>query len=85
MKIISVSKSKKQFDVQEIKDAMKNYTGDRLKGGLGDRKNINDFSLDQIKKGVGVESEHVGDLNIILEIVSDHLTEDNKYYEKLDL
>lgn len=53
---------------------------DIIKGGLGDNKNINDFDKDQLIKGIKVEMEHTNDVNIALEIVKDHLTENPNYY-----
>jgi hypothetical protein len=67
-----------------LEKAIENYSGDRLKGGLSDDKEVNDFPMSAIKSGVKVELEHTQDINIALEIVMDHLTEDVKYYEKLE-
>lgn len=53
---------------------------DLIQGGLGDNKSVNDFDIEQIKKGIGVEMEHTSDVNIALEIVKDHLTENPNYY-----
>jgi hypothetical protein len=59
-------------------------TTDKLPGGLGDEKTDEDFSADQIEKGVKVEMEHTTDPEIAREIVRDHLAEDPQYYDKLE-
>jgi hypothetical protein len=76
MKIIKIA--------NKLDNAIKNYTGDRLKGGLSDAKKVTDYSIDAIKKGIKVELEHTDDINIALEIVMDHLFEDEEYYNKLE-
>lgn len=56
----------------------------KLKGGKGDNKNLSDFDLSQVKKGISHELEHTKDLEIAAEITSDHLSELPNYYDKLD-
>jgi hypothetical protein len=58
----------------------KEENGDILHGGLGDRKNPEDFDKEQIGKGLSVEKEHTDNPSLALEIVMDHLTEDPQYY-----
>lgn len=58
---------------------------DELSGGLADKKNPNDFNKKALEKGMRVEMEHTDDEKIALEIAMDHLTEDPKYYDKLEL
>lgn len=60
------------------------YSEEILKGGKGDGKDIDSFDTDQVLKGLKVELEHTTELSIALEIVKDHLTEDPKYYTKLN-
>ena len=57
---------------------------DVVKGGLADKKKPSDFDKKSLKKGSKVEEEHTSDKKMAKEIASDHLTEDSKYYEKLD-
>jgi hypothetical protein len=57
---------------------------DKLPGGLGDQKTDQDFDKRQLDKGVKVEMEHTTDPELAREIVRDHLTEDPKYYDKLE-
>ena len=57
---------------------------DRIPGGLADDKTPDDFEKEQLVAGLNVELEHTSDPRIALEIAMDHLTEDPKYYEKLD-
>jgi len=57
---------------------------DRLKGGLADGMIPQDFSVEQLKKGVKVEREHTKDDMLALEIAMDHLYEDKKYYDHLE-
>jgi hypothetical protein len=40
--------------------------------------------IEQIKKGLKVESEHTSDPAVALEIVFDHLTEFDDYYDRLE-
>jgi hypothetical protein len=58
---------------------------DRIKGGLADDKDPNDFDKDDLEEGRKVEREHTKDENIAREIAMDHLDEDKKYYKKLKL
>jgi hypothetical protein len=57
-----------------------------LKGGLAEKahKKPSDFDPKSIAKGMKVEKEHTPNKSIQREIAMDHLTEDPKYYEKLD-
>ena len=57
---------------------------DKIPGGLGDKKKPSDFDPKQIEKGVKVEMEHTDDKSLAREIAMDHLTEDPKYYDKLE-
>ena len=57
---------------------------DKLPGGLGDNAPVSDFPEDQIAKGIKVEMEHTNDLTLAEEITKDHLTEDPRYYDKLE-
>ena len=57
---------------------------DKLSGGLADKKKPEDFDKEQLDKGVEVELEHVDDEDLATEISMDHLTEDPKYYDKLE-
>lgn len=57
---------------------------DKIPGGLGDKKKPEDFDPKQIAKGVKVEMEHTNDKDLAREIAMDHLTEDPKYYDKLE-
>ncbi len=56
---------------------------DALKGGLADKKKPEDFDKKQLSKGIKVEMEHTNDEKKAKEIAMDHLTEDEKYYDKL--
>jgi hypothetical protein len=58
---------------------------DKLEGGLADNKSPDDFDQKALAKGVKVEMEHTNNHNIAKEIAMDHLTEDSKYYDKLEL
>lgn len=64
-----------------------------IPGGLSQFATIGDLAtmhklplaqiIQQITKGVRVESEHTTDLDIAMEIAFDHIYEDPKYYDKL--
>lgn len=57
---------------------------DQLPGGLADKKEPSDFDPEQLRKGIKVEMEHTDDRAKAEEIAMDHLTEDAKYYDKLE-
>jgi len=58
---------------------------DKLPGGLAYNKLPSDFNEGSLSKGVKVELEHTTDSDLAEEIAMDHLMEDPKYYEKLEL
>jgi hypothetical protein len=58
---------------------------DRIPGGLADKKKPEDFDYNQLQKGIKIELEHTSDPLIAQEIAMDHLTEDDKYYDKLEI
>lgn len=62
----------------------KNPHHDKITGGLADKKSPEDFDAKALKKGTAVEMEHTNDPFIAQEIAMDHLTEDPKYYDKLE-
>lgn len=55
-----------------------------IPGGLADYKKPSEFNQAALKKGVKVELEHTSSKDIATEISMDHLTEDPKYYKKLE-
>jgi hypothetical protein len=57
---------------------------DKIPGGLADKKQPKDFDPKQLAKGKKVEMEHTDDPKKALEISMDHLTEDPRYYDKLE-
>jgi hypothetical protein len=57
---------------------------EKIPGGLADGKNPADFDPQAIAKGIKVELEHTDDKDVAREISMDHLTEDPKYYDKLE-
>jgi len=57
---------------------------DKLPGGLADSENLNQYCKKQLLKGLLVELEHTDDIATALEITTDHLEEDNKYYDHLE-
>ena len=78
----------------ELNKIRKSISEDELEGGLADdltiekiakkhKANIEDI-VDQLMKGVSVEREHTEDINKALEIAMDHVSEDSKYYDKLE-
>lgn len=54
-------------------------------GGKGDNLKPEDIDPIQLKKGVKVEMEHTNKQAIAQEIALDHLAEDKKYYDKLEV
>jgi hypothetical protein len=73
----------------EITDVLKKIAEDagwkdEISGGLADKKSPKDFDPKALAKGIKVEMEHTNDKHIATEIAMDHLTEDPKYYDKLE-
>jgi len=56
----------------------------KIPGGLAENKSKSDFNVKDLEKGQKVEMEHTEDSQVALEIAMDHLTEDPKYYDKLN-
>ena len=57
---------------------------DLIPGGKGDITKPSDVDQNELKVGIEVEKEHVGqNTQMATEIALDHLTEDPKYYSKL--
>jgi len=57
---------------------------DILPGGKADNKKPSDFEASELRRGVKVELEHTKARPLAREIAMDHLTEDPKYYRKLE-
>ena len=57
---------------------------DKIPGGLADKKKPSDFDPKALEKGIKVEMEHTDDRSVAREIAMDHLSEDPKYYDKLE-
>lgn len=57
---------------------------DQIPGGLADKGSPKNVDPKQIEKGIKVEMEHTDSKEIAREISLDHLTEDPKYYDKLE-
>lgn len=55
----------------------------RLRGGMGDKRNLNSFDQQELKKGIYIELEHTNDPRIAREIATDHLSENPHYYSEL--
>lgn len=70
----------KSYDTWDILRENDTESGNVLSGGLGDDKSPSDFDIEQIVKGIKVEMEHTNNPLIAIEIVLDHLTEDEFYY-----
>lgn len=57
--------------------------GERIQGGIGDKRPDSDFDPHCLKQGIEIEMEHTTDREVAKEIAKDHLTEDPDYYKKL--
>jgi inorganic pyrophosphatase len=57
---------------------------DKIPGGKADKKTPRDFDQEQLRKGTEHELEHTDSRSKATEIAMDHLTEDHKYYDKLE-
>jgi hypothetical protein len=79
-------------DAMALKQSFKEQQ--ELEGGVGDEMTLKKLSkkhgvslwelVSQFDMGVEVEREHTNDLKKAMEIAIDHLTEDPKYYKKLN-
>lgn len=56
----------------------------RLKGGLADKVDPSQFNQKELMKGIHIEFEHTNDVLTALEVASDHLVENPKYYTDLE-
>lgn len=75
-------------NIERIKSQIhESYThlekGEKIQGGLGDKKPDSDFDPHCLKQGIEIEMEHTTDREVAKEIAKDHLTEDPDYYKKL--
>lgn len=77
-----VRKGKKGFRLPLLKTAEEECK-DMIPGGKGDHKDDDDFPKKELAKGRKVEKEHTKSKKKAKEIARDHLTEDKKYYSKL--
>lgn len=57
---------------------------DIIPGGKADNKDPRDFKPADLLKGIEEEKEHTSSNDIASEISMDHLSEDPKYYDKLE-
>ena len=78
----AVSKEERRIQYFKHKGAAE-YV-DKIPGGLADKGPPEDVSPEQVAKGIKVEMEHTDDEDIAREITYDHLTEDPRYYDKLE-
>lgn len=57
----------------------------KISGGLSEGKDVSKYPPEQVRKGIRVEMEHTDNPEIAREIAYDHLEEDKRYYDKLEL
>jgi hypothetical protein len=57
--------------------------GEMIPGGRASGRRPSEFDPRQVRAGVKIEMEHTSDPRIAREIAMDHLTEDPRYYVKL--
>jgi len=65
-------------------DGYKYNDEESLEGGLADEQPIDEYPIDQLEKGIGVELEHTDDPSIAAEIAADHIEEIPDYYDRLE-
>ena len=56
----------------------------QIPGGRGEDLDPSDFDVETLKKGIKVEMEHTTDQMLALEIATDHLAENPRYYDLLE-
>lgn len=76
--------NKEASEIVLVLKGLTNNWQDKLPGGLADNKVPEDFDPKALEKGKKVELEHTDDEKVAVEIAMDHLTEDPKYYDKLE-
>jgi DNA topoisomerase IB len=76
--------AKKSLRRQVMAERVAARYADKLPGGLADKKTPEDFDPEQLAKGVKIEFEHTDNRDVAREVAMDHLTEDPKYYDKLE-
>lgn len=74
---------KEEARIQYFKHKGAKYV-DKIPGGLADKGPPKGVDPKQVEKGIKVELEHTDDKDLAREIAYDHLTEDPKYYDKLE-
>lgn len=86
-----MKKTASQIAIQVLKklacESTTNCAVDKLLSnwqGLSKDKNESQFNSESLQKGMKVEVEHTKDKSLAKRISMDHLTEDPKYYDKLD-
>ena len=57
---------------------------DQIPGGKADGKDLTNYQVKQLLKGILVELEHTDDVGLALEISTDHLQESDTYYDSLE-
>lgn len=81
--IVPIKDSATELKEEEFDMSGENTTSpenDTLAGGVGDEIGDKMVNAEQVRKGLKVELEHTDDPMIALDIVYDHLTEDENYY-----
>jgi hypothetical protein len=68
-----------------IRVAFKIAFEDKIPGGKADKRDPSQFDPISLRKGLLIELEHTDDLGLALEIAMDHLTEDERYYDALEV
>lgn len=92
-KIVCVRSARKRaalISIPELSPDHPNYpkkkqSADLIPGGLSDAKPPSAFPAAVVRQGQKVESEHTSSPAVAREIARDHLTEDPRYYDKLEL
>jgi hypothetical protein len=74
----------KPKDLRVVVDKQGSVHEDLIPGGLADKRKPGDFDPKALAQGIKVELEHTDDRGVAQEISMDHLTEDPKYYQKLE-
>lgn len=73
--------------MKKFLELLDGFYKETIKGGEkgeGHGKKPSDFNSKDLLKGMVVELEHSDDELVAMELVIDHLAEDEKYYDKLE-
>jgi hypothetical protein len=83
MLLAHVQDIEKRAQILKLAYSLYKESKEKLVGGKGDNKPDSKYNLDELRKGIAHETEHVRNRAIAKEISKDHLEENSRYYSAL--